>query len=91
MDFDKKRLVTGGKDRMIHVYDLKDGSKIGKLVGHKGGILCLQLLSNRLCSGSWDTTVIIWNMYTFEAVITISVNLDSINTLYFDYQYLYDF
>ncbi|RNA31119.1 NACHT and WD domain [Brachionus plicatilis] len=86
MDFDKKRLVTGGKDRIIYVYDLKDGSKIGKLVGHKGGILCLQLLSNRLCSGSWDTTVIIWNMYTFQSVIKISVNLDSITSLYFDYQ-----
>lgn len=88
MDFDKKRLVTGSKDRIIYVYDLKDYKKIGKLIGHKGGIQCLQLLSNRLCSGSWDTTVKIWNMYTFEQVVSINVNLDTVTTLYFDYQYL---
>ncbi|CAF0888646.1 unnamed protein product [Brachionus calyciflorus] len=88
MDFDKKRLVTGGKDRIIYVYDLKDGNKIGKLVGHKGGIQCLQLLSNRVCSGSWDSSVIIWNMYTFEKVVTIQTNFDSITSLYFDSRYL---
>jgi hypothetical protein len=35
MDFDKKRLVTGGMDRLIYAYDIKNGRKIGKLEGHK--------------------------------------------------------
>ena len=35
MDFDKKRLVTGGLDRVINVYDIKTTKNIGKLEGHK--------------------------------------------------------
>jgi hypothetical protein len=35
MDFDKRRFVTGGLDRAINVYDLKNARHIGKLEGHK--------------------------------------------------------
>jgi len=90
MDFDKNRLVTGGMDRLIFVYDIRTFKRLGKLEGHKGGIRCLELFANRLCSGSWDTTLIIWNMYTFEQVITVYKHMDSVSCLYFDLDHLYD-
>lgn len=88
MDYDKKRLVTGGLDRIIYVYALKNGKKIGKLEGHKGGIKTLQLFANRLCSGSWDATVRIWNMLRLEQVAVIYANRNSVSSLYFDLKYL---
>jgi WD40 repeat protein len=113
MDFDRRRLVTGGLDRIINIYDMKSADNIGHLEGHKvaklnfkllifmhvirnlfsenqkGGIRCLYLFANRLCSGSWDLSVIVWNMLTFEAITTISSTFhDSVSCLYFDYDYL---
>lgn len=35
IDYDKKRIVTGGLDRMIFVYDFKEGKCLGRLEGHK--------------------------------------------------------
>ena len=35
MDHDSKRFVTGGMDRLIFVYSIKDATKLGKLEGHK--------------------------------------------------------
>ena len=86
--FDKKRFVTGGNDRIIYVYDLKEGRKLGKLEGHKGRIRCLQLYDNRLCSGSWDMTVIIWSMRRFEQIATLYYTHESVSCLYFDKNYL---
>jgi hypothetical protein len=34
MDFDKRRLVTGGLDRVINIYDIKTADNIGRLEGH---------------------------------------------------------
>jgi hypothetical protein len=34
MDYDDKRLVTCSLDRLIFVYDIKNGNLLGKLVGH---------------------------------------------------------
>ena len=35
MDVDQKRLVTGGADRLIFVYETNELKCLGKLVGHK--------------------------------------------------------
>lgn len=88
IDGDKKRLVTGGLDRLIFVYDSKDYQWLGKLESHKGGVRCLKLRDNRLFSGSWDCSVIIWDMVTFKPTMTISLHKDSITCLCVDSKYL---
>ena len=35
MSFDKKRLVTGGMDRTVRVWDIRSGTNIHKFCGHK--------------------------------------------------------
>ncbi len=88
MDFDSKRFVTGGSDGLIFVYDIKQSAKLGKLEGHKGGVRCMQLFSNRLCSGSWDMTLIIWSMRRFEPIVTLYYTNESVSCLYFDKNHL---
>ena len=88
LDRDSKRFVTGGSDGLIFVYDIKQGKRLGKLEGHKGGVRCMQLYNNRLCSGSWDMTLIIWSMRRFEAIVTLYYLNESVSCLYFDKNYL---
>ena len=60
-----------------------------KLLLHlKGGIRCLQILKNRLCSGSWDKTIIIWNLRTFMQVTTLTLHSDTVSSLYMDNEIL---
>lgn len=35
MDYDKRRLITGGMDRLIIVFDIRNGQLIRRLKGHK--------------------------------------------------------
>ena len=56
------RLATAGSDNMIRLWDLTTKAEIGHLRGHTGSIVTLEHDQNTLVSGSYDTTVRIWNM-----------------------------
>lgn len=49
-------------NRVILVYDLNTGLKVGQLVGHFDKVSCLALQSNRQCliSGGNDNELILW-------------------------------
>ncbi|MCQ2817292.1 MAG: hypothetical protein MJ252_08515 [archaeon] len=66
--FNNEYLVTSGYDKEIVVWSLKDKFKrIIHLKGHTSTINKLVDLKNgKMASGSWDYTIRIWNMNTFE-------------------------
>ena len=52
--------------------------------GHTNGILCLQFDDNVLATGSYDTTIKIWNIETGEEMRTLRGHTSAVRTLQFD-------
>src|SRR5262249_22524368 len=61
---DGNRLVSGGGDITIKVWDVDAGKDTQALRGHGGNITSLALSKDgkRLVSGSWDKTIKVWDL-----------------------------
>lgn len=54
-------IVTASGDRMIKVWNIRNGACLKTLMGHEKGIACVQFDSRRIISGSNDNTVRIYD------------------------------
>lgn len=54
-------VVTASGDRMIKVWNIRNGACLKTLMGHEKGIACVQFDSRRIISGSNDNTVRIYD------------------------------
>jgi F-box and WD-40 domain protein 1/11 len=54
-------IVTASGDRMIKVWNIRNGACLKTLMGHEKGIACVQFDSRRIVSGSNDNTVRIYD------------------------------
>lgn len=67
----------------------RNGSYVLKTFqGHKDGITCLQFNRKYLMSGSYDTTIKIWNVETGECIKTLAGHSKGVRALAFDSQKL---
>ena len=53
-------LAVAGSDNAIRLWDLESGKEIGCLRGHTGSVVAIDYRDGFLVSGSYDTTVRIW-------------------------------
>ena len=77
-----KRLVSGGKDKLIIVYNHSHEPQIQIKNAHKGGILSLCGLKNGdLASSSFDKIIKIWRIgeNDYELIHTLIEHTDSVN------------
>ncbi|KAK5989867.1 putative E3 ubiquitin ligase complex SCF subunit scon-2 [Cladobotryum mycophilum] len=73
------------RDRYKVGYNWKTGRcSIKTFKGHENGVTCLQFDHNILASGSYDTTIKIWNIETGEVIRTLRGHTSTIRTLQFD-------
>ncbi|KAK1249768.1 hypothetical protein MKX08_009771 [Trichoderma sp. CBMAI-0020] len=73
------------RDRYKVGYNWKTGRcSIRTFKGHENGITCLQFDHNILATGSYDTTIKIWNVETGECIRTLRGHTSTIRTLQFD-------
>ena len=65
--------ISASKDRQIFVFDALNGEKVGAFemapLLHKGPICSLALVGNNtVAAGSWDGSISVWNLDTYELV-----------------------
>lgn len=67
---DEKRVISGGGDNQIHVWDLKSGELLKSLRGHVSWVHAMALHPDgqRLLSVSNDQSVRLWNLETGQAL-----------------------
>jgi len=68
-------VVTGSKDKTIHIYDMKKKIDHGALVHHNGTITCLKFYGNRhLISGAEDGLICVWDAKKWECLKSIKAH-----------------
>ncbi|KAM0199102.1 hypothetical protein ACHAPA_003703 [Fusarium lateritium] len=73
------------RDRFKVGYNWKTGRcSIKTFKGHENGVTCLQFDDNILATGSYDTTIKIWNIETGEVIRTLRGHTSAVRTLQFD-------
>ncbi|KAI1052527.1 hypothetical protein LB507_007680 [Fusarium sp. FIESC RH6] len=73
------------RDRFKVGYNWKTGRcSIKTFKGHDNGVTCLQFDDNILATGSYDTTIKIWNIETGEVIRTLRGHSSAVRTLQFD-------
>lgn len=55
-------IAAAGADNAIHIFGTVDDVELGKLTGHTGSVAVMCCSGERLVSGSFDTTVRVWNI-----------------------------
>lgn len=55
-------LVTGTKDGIVYLWDLRIGRVVGSLEGHRGPITSLKYMGSELITGSMDKSTRIWDL-----------------------------
>lgn len=73
------------RDRFKVGYNWKTGRcAIKTFKGHENGVTCLQFDDNILATGSYDTTIKIWNIETGEEIRTLRGHISAVRCLQFD-------
>ncbi|RVX76103.1 hypothetical protein B0A52_00460 [Exophiala mesophila] len=74
-------IVSASGDRLIRVWNVKDGRLLRSLQGHHKGIACVQFDSKRIVSGSSDNTVRIYDPFTSAEVAELKGHTNLVRTV----------
>ncbi|KAL8567721.1 hypothetical protein ACOMHN_009029 [Nucella lapillus] len=81
LQFDRRRLITGGVDRTVRLWDVRSGRSVHKFFGHKGGVRCVKFDDDILVTGSWDSVIFVWNIRRFVQVAILHGHENSVSCL----------
>jgi WD40 repeat protein len=81
----QKKIITGGMDNLIKLWDYKTYQCLWTFDGHTGYINDLVILNGlKLASASKDKTIKIWDMADFCCLKTLYGHSESVTCLYYN-------
>ncbi|EJU01348.1 WD40 repeat-like protein [Dacryopinax primogenitus] len=66
LDFDDQRIVSGGRDNTVRVWDRQSYDLKRIMTGHEGPVNCIILQGSTIVSASGDGKLMMWNIETAE-------------------------
>lgn len=78
------RLLSGGDDMTIRLWDLRAKQCLKVFEGHLGQVQCIQALGKRFVSGSLDNTIRIWDLETGQCLKTLFGHVEGVWCVRFD-------
>jgi WD40 repeat protein len=80
---DGQKLISGGSDRLVQVWEMKTGKLLRTLAGHGYGVTCGALSQDGrlLVTGSWDRTVRVWDIDSFEPKGVLKGHTGAVETI----------
>ncbi len=82
---DGLRLVSGGRDNILRLWDTTSGAFVGQFTGHSGWITRVAISQDgrSILSGSQDTTVRLWDSSTFTQRVSFTHHTASVTGVAF--------
>lgn len=82
---DGTRLVGGGRDNLVRLWDATTGAQIAMLAGHTGWVTRVAVSpdGSMIASGSQDTTVRLWDAANFTQIAALTHHTGSITGVAF--------
>ncbi|AFZ54062.1 FHA domain-containing protein [Cyanobacterium aponinum] len=82
---DSKKLISGGSDKIVKIWDIENQVEIASLSGHKMAIntLCFSQDDKLLASSGSDKIIKIWNVENQAEIASLSGHKMAVNSLYF--------
>ena len=77
------RMLTGGNDNELALWDVNSGHEIRRFIGHTGWVLSadISMAGDRIVSGARDNTVRIWDTSSGELLHTLGDHLDRVTAV----------
>ena len=83
MDMQDNRIVSGGKDKSLKVWDFKGLSCKKSINAHNDWIYCLYDLGNgQLATGSRDNLIKIWDMKDYQCLKTFTGHSNTVISIF---------
>lgn len=75
-------MISGARDEMIRIYNLKKRIEVGTLMQHTGSITCASFFDQtHLLTGSSDKSICIWRVSDWNCVHILGGHKDEVNDL----------
>ncbi len=80
---DGKRIISGGRDQTVKIWDAESGQELRTLKGHENWVVSVAISPDgqRIISGSWDETVKIWDAESGEELRTLRGHEGQVNSV----------
>ena len=80
---ESNRLVTGGADRLVKVWDVSSGKELHSFAGHAGSVAAVLFGPDgkQVYSGSTDGTVKIWDLAAGKEAATLAGHAAAVSAI----------